>query len=122
MSLLQPRSYSAVIWVHRSNNLSHRAMDELEKMISLFVKNNSISGFDDDDLAQELRIHLWNRLPSYDPTKSGLRTWSKHLLDRKIIDLYRFSQRKKRVTLNNAVSLSEGDSVYLGDETKLREK
>lgn len=50
-----------------------------------------------DDLAQELRIHLWYALPNYDPHKSSLRTWANMVMINRIKNIYAMEcQTKKR--------------------------
>lgn len=78
------------------NYYSTLAMKVFEWDISLMCRLYKIRGYEADDLAQELRLQLWRKLPLYDPTKSGLRTWAVKVMKNKIKDLYRYSKYNKR--------------------------
>jgi RNA polymerase sigma factor (sigma-70 family) len=48
-----------------------------------------IEGFDADDVAQELRMHLWRRIPKYNPTKGTIETWGYQVVVNRARDLYK---------------------------------
>ena len=45
------------------------ALAELEYIVVCKASKTTIHHYDSEDLAQELRINLWNNLNSFNPTK-----------------------------------------------------
>ena len=62
-----------------------------------------IRGMDSEDIAQELRIHLWQVFNQYDKKKSIFNTWANKVLRNKVIDL----TRRKKDTLDCCLYLEE---------------
>lgn len=57
-----------------------------------------IPGYDQDDLAQELRAHIYRKLEKYDLDESkNPAGWIVTCMKRQLIDLWRKSQRSKDV-------------------------
>lgn len=73
-------------------------MQALEPVIRSLCKQdkNQVPGYTHDDLAQELRLHLWRYIPKYNPVAAALNTWGYMVLNRKIKNLKRDSFRIKR--------------------------
>lgn len=61
-----------------------------------------IGGLTPDDIAQELRIRVWNVRYSYVPKKSSMKTFVDFVVRNHIKDLYKASKRKKQF-LNRAL-------------------
>jgi len=61
-------------------------MNYLERDIILLASTKQIIGIDPEDVAQEIRLHIWNKLPLYLP-KAKLRTWFYCVARRRIKDL-----------------------------------
>ena len=66
-----------------------RALFSLEPDIRMFARGWKIPGLEEQDIEQELRIHLYNKLPKYNPYKSQLRTWASTVMRNRRIDLKR---------------------------------
>lgn len=62
-------------------------MQSIEYVIVYETQQHAIRGFEPDDVAQELRIHLWNKIHLYDPVKANFKTWSMRVIHNKIIDM-----------------------------------
>jgi RNA polymerase sigma factor (sigma-70 family) len=80
---------------------SEYAMQQSELYISWFCRNYFIPNWEMDDLAQELRLHLWKKLDRYDPAKSTFKSWSKRILRNKVIDLIRTANKQGHDFLDN---------------------
>jgi RNA polymerase sigma factor (sigma-70 family) len=76
------------------DSFTERALLLLEKDIVYLARNNWGYGMEKEDVAQELRLHLWNKLHNYDPRKKGLRTWAQQVMRNKLIDM---SRKKKEI-------------------------
>lgn len=80
---------------YRKDSYTERALELLEKDICYFATlHNGQYGMDFDDIAQEMRIHLWRKLDRYHPGKAGLRTWANRVMRMRLIDL---SRRRKEL-------------------------
>lgn len=92
-----------------------QALNMLEPSVLFYCQYPGLEkkkGLEFDDIAQELRFHLWKNLNSWH-NKSSLRTWADRVLRNKLIDL----SRTKRELLDS--SLREYMTfVYIGDEEK----
>lgn len=64
------------------------AMNSLEKYIVCESCQNKIYGYEPDDLAQELRILLWNKLNTWQG-KSSLRTWANQVMKNRLKNIAR---------------------------------
>ena len=94
-------------------------LEVLEPVTIYYSKKYRIWGLDWEDVAQEVRIHLWRKLKYYDITKSALKTWATKVIRNKIIDL----SRKKKDLIDMAIPLDweetysdHNDFVYLEEE------
>jgi RNA polymerase sigma factor (sigma-70 family) len=56
-----------------------------------------VVGLTPDDLAQELRLELWKRIPRYQAETASIKTWAYRVLNDKIRNLKRDSARHKRM-------------------------
>ena len=74
-----------------------RGLDAIEKDICYEAGKNYIYGMGKEDIAQELRAHIFSKIGNYDPTKSNFRTWAIRVMKNKIIDL----SRKKKDKLDS---------------------
>lgn len=74
-------------------------MRNMENYVINCAKRYYIDGYDSDDVAQELRMHLWRQLPKYDPTRGKIETWGRRVLENKARDLY----KKKKLEIDGVV-------------------
>lgn len=107
-------------FVNVAPNWREALLQQLEPDVFLFARSRKIPGMDMDDVAQELRFHLFKKLHLFNPTKSSLRTWGWMVMRNKLISLWRDADR---LPLNHTFSLRdeepEGlDSVYLTNDGK----
>jgi RNA polymerase sigma factor (sigma-70 family) len=81
------------MWVHRlttyEDTPEENFMNALEGYIIQVSRNYWVEGFDSEDIAQELRLHLWRKIKNYDPTKGTIETWGRKVLVNRVRDLYR---------------------------------
>ena len=84
-------------------------MDHLEHDIKYICRNHGVKGYDQNDLAQELRFELLKRIPNYDCYRAGIRTWANKIMRNKIKNLVRDSNRAKRKIQYYINPLSEND-------------
>ena len=66
-----------------------KALFSLEPDIRRSARGWKIPGLEEQDIEQELRIHLYNKLPKYNPYKSQLNTWATTVMRNRRIDLKR---------------------------------
>lgn len=64
-------------------------MRNMENYVINCAKRYYINGLESDDIAQELRMHLWRRLPKYDPMKGKIETWGHMVVENKARDLHK---------------------------------
>lgn len=66
-----------------------------------------IAGMDSDDIAQELRIHIWQSIDKYNPKRGSIRTWANTIMRNKIINL----ALAKKDPLDNALDINDISGV-----------
>lgn len=73
------------------------AMTVLEHDIDWVASRYFVPGYDLDDLKQELRLELWNKIKRFDHTKEiRLRTWANTVMRNHLRRLLRDATTKKR--------------------------
>lgn len=85
-------------------NYRDLALVVIDPVICAKAAKYQIKGYDPDDLAQELRIHLLRKVVQYDPNKAGFKTWANKVLNNRLRDLNRGARTKM---LNDCLSLDE---------------
>jgi len=65
------------------------ALKEIEDIIIKQSNQQRIKGLDSDDIAQEVRFHIYNKLNKFNPYKGRLIKWSYIVIKYKIISLWR---------------------------------
>ena len=63
-------------------------MQQLDPIIVYESCDTNLPFYSKEDVAQELRLHLWQVLPSWDG-RASLKTWAKKVIKNKIKDLYK---------------------------------
>ena len=92
-------------WIISNAPFEELVMIASEKDIAYICQTYWIKGYDKEDLAQELRFHLWKKLYLYNPTKSRFRTWAKEVMMNRLRNLTIASHREKREIQHNLTSL-----------------
>ena len=64
-------------------------LEYIEPDVKLYARNYHIKGMDFDDVAQELRYHLWKKMHKYNPYRGSPRTWSWRVMRNKLTDMSR---------------------------------
>ena len=72
------------------------ALEHLEKDVKYFATQFKINGMDDDDIAQELRMRVWEKLDEFDSKKSRLQTWGVTVMRNHLYNINKRQNRKKR--------------------------
>jgi RNA polymerase sigma factor (sigma-70 family) len=103
------------------DNFTERALSLLEPdLIAVSYKHN-ISGYDPEDIQQELRIKLWQALKTYKSNGAGLRTWGVRVINNRLIDLLRQSQYLNHRALTKSRPLDDDFmDTYLSAEDILK--
>lgn len=85
---------------------------QYENIVLAKSRSTNIVGFDCDDIAQKLRIALWEKLPKFDPQRrskhgryASEKTFVEWVLRSKIKDLAKFAGAKKRLADGRKESL-----------------
>jgi RNA polymerase sigma factor (sigma-70 family) len=68
-----------------------------------------VKGYTKEDIAQELRLKLWEALPYYNPEKTGMRTWSRTVMRNHLKNLKRNVERHKRKVLYYQVPIEQAE-------------
>lgn len=89
------------------DNYTERALSLLEKDICYLAHTNWGYGMSSEDVAQELRIHLWNKIDRYNPNKKSLRTWAQQVMRMRLIDMSRHANRVSRFPIGGIISFDE---------------
>lgn len=63
------------------------AMEIIEDLVLMMSNQYRINGLDVNDVAQELRLHIWRKLDKYDPNKASFKTWARRVMRNKLTDL-----------------------------------
>ncbi len=71
-------------------------LEQFESTIIKLAKTYHIPPLEWEDIAQELRIHLWLKRDKFDSQKREYKNWAYIVCRNKIRDLARYYQRKKR--------------------------
>jgi len=77
------------------------AMQLIEYDLVTKCAKHYIRGFDSEDLAQELRMHLWRKLDKYDPSKASFRTWANMVMRNRLKDIHRRTVMPRRDLLTD---------------------
>lgn len=73
---------------YQPDNYTLRMLKSIESTIVFESQQHRINGYDPDDVAQELRMHLFNKIHLYDPTKNAnFKTWAMKVIHNRIINL-----------------------------------
>lgn len=75
-------------------NYAENAMQLIEYDIDWLCRKFTVKNMDPDDLAQELRLHVWRKLDKYDPRRCSFRVWAKQIMRNRIYDLHRKTKKK----------------------------
>ncbi len=100
------------------DNIGLRLLKHAEKNIVIKSHMYEIGGLTPDDIAQELRMRIWNVRYSYVPKKSSMKTFVDFVVKNYLKDLYKRSKRKKQF-LNESKSfdqLSIKEMAYIQDD------
>jgi len=81
-------------------------MENFEKTIIKLAKSYKIVPLEWQDIAQELRIHLWVNRSKYDKSKGSYKNWAYISCRNKLRDLAKYYQAQKR-DYRKIVSLDE---------------
>lgn len=79
-------------------------MDDFDRIIVAEAHRWEIPGMTYEDIAQEVRLHLWLKKSTF-RGESSYRTWANKVMKNCIKNLLRDSQTKKARYLNRAVSI-----------------
>lgn len=81
------------MWVRKvkgyEDDNEQRAMALLEGYIISAANKCWVEGFDADDVAQELRMHLWRKIHLYNPLIGTIETWGYQVISNRVRDLAR---------------------------------
>ena len=92
------------------NSYVEMAMDIVEPTIVTIANLKAHSmRWERDDLAQELRLHIWERLVKYNPNIATINNWCWIVCRNKIIQLIRKDKRLKRKSEYTKISLEEAN-------------
>lgn len=91
------------------------SMKYLDKFVVYEARGHKIHGYTCDDLAQELRLHIWKNLHKYNPYKSNLKTWANNVMRNKLIDLDRGqtkTQKRRDFMCESLYTIRENRIVF----------
>ena len=100
------------------NSIGVRLLQKAEKNIVIKSYMFKIKGMSSSDIAQELRIKIWNVRNKYKPNKSSMSTFVNWVVKNHLKNLFKASERKKHI-LNKAISF---DNITLKDMKFIEER
>ena len=71
-------------------------LQQFEPTLIKLAKTYKIPPLEWEDIAQELRIQLWLKREKYNPKKATYENWAYIVCRKKIVDLARYYDAKKR--------------------------
>jgi RNA polymerase sigma factor (sigma-70 family) len=81
------------MWVNRITTYEDTPEEGFMRQIEGYVVSISnkywIEGFEADDIAQELRLHIWKKMDNYDPNRGTIDSWAYKVLQNRARDLYK---------------------------------
>jgi len=80
---------------------------EYEDIVVAKAVKAQVPNMDWEDIAQELRMHLWLKSNRFNPRYASAPTFVNNILNNKIRDLIRTANRKKRFLDTNHLTFSE---------------
>jgi DNA-directed RNA polymerase specialized sigma24 family protein len=84
-----------------------KAMQQLEYVIVCKASKANIHHYTAEDLAQELRILLWESLPTYNPQKASLATWANMVMENRLKNIYKAECQTQKRKNHMAVSFED---------------
>jgi len=75
-------------------------LQNFDKTIVKLAKTYQIPPLEWEDIAQELRLHLWENREKYNPDKGSYDNWAYINCKNKIKDLAKYYKRNNRTTLS----------------------
>ena len=88
-----------------------------ESDIAAKARIYKVPGMDWEDVAQELRIHIWKKRDKYDSSRGAKeRTFVISILMNKIRDLRKYSNRQKRHLDTYHLTFSQVEMFEFGDQ------
>lgn len=94
-----------------------------ERDIVIKAKFYIIPNMDWQDIAQELRIILWQKLDRFQGwNNASEKTFAAKIMKNKILDLARYANRKKRIADSKHLSLNELTEKTEGEEGRFQLK
>jgi len=88
-------------------------LKEFDSIIINEARKWRIPGLSWEDIAQEVRIHLWQKENLHDVAKSSYKTWANKVMRNCICNLLRDSDTKKARYLNWAISIEWLNENYM---------
>ena len=83
------------------------AMQKLEYTVVCKAAKANIHHHTAEDLAQELRILLWNSLPTYNKGKASLATWANLVMENRLKNIYKAECQTQKRKNHLAVSFDD---------------
>ena len=93
----------------------NKHLKEFDPIIIAEAHLHDIPGMDWQDIAQEIRIHLWNKFDLFDVKKSSFKTWANRVMKNRIKNLIRDANTKSHQYINRAISIEELQEKELED-------
>lgn len=85
---------------------------KLEKAIAINCRCFFIDNYKQEDLRQEMRLLLWEKLDQYDPKYGSIANFAITIMRRRLIDMIRRSKAQKRNTsVLRIISIGDIDEI-----------
>ena len=85
-------------------------LTQFEPTIIKLAKTYRIEPLEWQDIAQELRLHLWLKRDKFDPKKASYENWAYITCKNKIKDLARYYKREKRAIKEVSLESLRGEN------------
>jgi len=81
------------MWIIKIKGYSEEPEEAAMKVLEGYIIGASnryhVEGFDAEDVAQELRLHVWKKMHLYNPTIGTIETWGYRVITNRVRDLAR---------------------------------
>jgi RNA polymerase sigma-70 factor (ECF subfamily) len=89
----------------------------IQRQAKRVIDGARLPSFDQEDVEQDLRLHLLRRRSKHDPRRGKWNTFAKHVIERKAANLLEAARAMRRSRLLEALSLDE--EVLDGDARRI---
>lgn len=97
--------------LHHTDDNANEVLELAQPVFLKVLERLYVPGMETDDLLQEMRMHVFESLPTYDTGKSSANSWIYMISWHFVVTRLKHSQSSKQRALNSATEYDDGMSV-----------